>query len=93
MIKISAFLLLIGLAPLALGVLVLTVANVIPSEIPLAWAGIIVGGIYAVAGMIHMTTRKLEKALHISRIPFWIYIVVLPPILILCYMQISPLYR
>ena len=93
MIKMSIFLLVIGLAPLALGVLVLTVANGIPPEISYAWAAIIVGGTYILVSIIHIKTRILEKTLHIRRIPFWFYIVALLPIFILCYMQASALYQ
>jgi len=58
------------LVVIAVGVLALKEANVMPFEMPLAWAAIIVGSIYALQNMNTLSTGILEKALHIGRIPF-----------------------
>jgi len=96
----GVFLLVTGLVPIVLGILVfinpldgiITLSDRMP-----AVAAIVVGSIYALVGVIDVRTKMLDRAKRIIHAPSWVYvifyIVVLPPVLVLCYLQAGILYR
>jgi len=96
----GVFLLVSGLVPIVLGILVfinpldgiITLSDRIP-----ALAAIVVGSIYALVGLIDMRTKLLDRAKRTIHAPSWVYIifyiVALPPILVLCYIQAGILCR
>ena len=81
------FLLVVGLGFMAGAASVLTLASggPFPGEAIAAVVGIVVGGIYAFLGAIHIKTKMLGKVIRATSTPLWLYIIGLLMVFVIVY--------